>query len=673
VLSQSSPTPSPCPVAAPPSPDRAAFLREIAARYPLNGTALSGHFRERCEAPRSAEHRQRVFALADAAEEARVDVFARMPSEYLVDDFLERRGAGIDGLLSRYGLVAPAVLALLGEDAFEYLPAQVSFIEAVVSQGPATASAALLCSPRAWLPHEADRILAIREHFGVCSHPILERLGELHPSGWGEELDALAGTPLGLSPLGLLVREKGEAAACLRAYAATLTELERICRDAGRPDAFVAATVHLSRELLAGHSDAVLGLARITPAKLPDIVEGLKPELLGRVPRLVEAVVRHGRSRIAPAIKALNLVSPPEEEFVLGLVVRSGVFSASAIERRGPRLLEADAARHLAIAEKYGHAYWGLADRLRDRLHLLEEGNRGFIDEARTVTGVGAGSFFAAVPEDRWTAEALDFARRYGAASGHIAKRWGESFLELEREPRFRELARANREFFNLSWLHRYADPSGDRLGSVLLERNIRNMSLPRDPGRALAVCVVAKCDPLDTFASPVYSRFLRELGERAHLFVAEAESVHDISRILANVTTDPLYGGSVERPKSLDLLVLCAHSDGFELQLGGTRHVPAATEGESLLRDECFLSEKDAGTLAGWGERLAPGGTLVLFACSAFCRRSPPRSLGPVFEEAFPSARVHGLSKAGGFAGFELDGRGVPSRISWQDGYTWK
>jgi hypothetical protein len=673
VHSQPSPPTLLSPAGVSQSPNYAAFCREIATRYPLNCAALSKHFRQSCEAPLKAEHRQRLFALADAAEEARANVFARIPSAYLGIDFLGGRGAQIEDLLARYGKVAPAVLALLGEDAFEYVPAQVSFVEAVVSQGPATASAALLCSPKAWLTSEADRILAIREHFGVCAQPILARLGELHPAGWGEELDALSGTDLGLSPLGLLVREKDEALVCLREHAATLRTLERICRDAGRSDAFVAATLHLNRALLAGYSDAVIRLARINPAKLPDIVEGLKPELLGRVPRLIEAVVRSGRSRIAPAMKALNLVAPPEEEFILGLIERSGVFSAPAIERRGPQLLEADPPRHQAIAKKYGHAYWGLADRLRDRLHQLEESHREFIDEARTLTGVGAGSFFAAVPEEQWTAELLDFARRYGAASGHIAKRWGASFLELERQPRFRELALINRELFNISWLHRYAEPTEDGIDDTLLERNIRNMSLPLNPRRALAVCVVAKCDPLDTFASPVYSRFLRELGERAQLFVAEAETVDDISRVLADVTANPLYGGSVERPRMLDLLVLCAHSDGFELQLGGTRHVPAATEEESSVRDECFLGEKDAGALAEWGKRLGPGGTLVLFACSVFFSRSSPRSLGPVFEEAFPSARVHGLSKPGSFVGFELDGRGVPSRIHWKDGYTWR
>lgn len=141
---------------------------------------------------------------------------------------------------------------------------------------------------------------------------------------------------------------------------------------------------------------------------------------------------------------------------------------------------------------------------------------------------------------------------------------------------------------------------------------------------------------------------------------------------MLWRVCCSPRYGADPESPRTIDLLIIAAHSDGDSLQLNGVRHLPRSLIQKEVPSEERSLTREDQELIRSWNSYLSLGSTALLVACSAFLRTGSNPTIGPLFESSLPNATVHGMRFPGNLADFHVDERGMLSRVFWSEGYTW-
>jgi hypothetical protein len=517
-------------------------------------------------------------------------------------------------------------------------------------------------------------LLTLRLHFGVQAKSIFSALEKLYPEGCPEKLkEVIAGDDLWVA--GLIVKNGEAALTCAEKNRVTLSALRELCVSNGRPDAFLAATTYLSDSLLANHSEKLLELTAIRPDKLPDIVKHLSEDTLIRFGAILPTICRSASNRIAAAVQSLRLVADPEIPLAYELIRASGVFSSKALELRGSALFQSDPAGHLALLESYGPAYWGLAQRFKDKLHAKAELHKDFISEAIVHTGLGAGDFFAHLPEDLWNNQGIALARRYGAASGYVLPLRTALNHDPTLDAEFRSLVGFNQEMFGIRWLNRFVKVSKGSLDATLLEMNRANCRATED-GRATALYIGAATDPLNSLASPTSFRLLSTMAQRLRMFVSEANSRHRPLELMRAICEDEQYGAAPDSSRLIDVLILASHSNGYTLQWDGYRHAPRPQNQEVESNADCFSAAQDTEIFASWAQYLAPNARVILHACSTFKDPSHSPSIGHAITRTLhqtrPDIQVVGLTKPGDINDFDLDSRGLPTHIYWRDGYCW-
>ena len=608
--------------------------------------------------------------VARIGEATGLNTVAALPLEFIHDQ-PERLNAFLDKCEERF---AGPLIVGLGTRVLDTWREYVGYLRALEDQGGSTTTSMFLASPLRWLPRDQDVLLTLRLHFGVQAKSIFSALERLYPEGCPETLkDVIAGDNAWVA--GLVVKNGEGALACAEKNRETLSALRDLCVSNGRLDAFLAATTHLSDSLLTNHSEKLLELAAIRPDKLPDIVKHITEDTLVRFGAILPTMCRSASNRIAAAVQSLQLVTDQEIPLAYELMRTSGVFSAKALELRGSALFQSDPARHLALLETYGPAYWGLAQRFRDKLHANVELHRDFINEALVHTGLGAGDFFAHLPEDLWNDQGIALARRYGAASGYVLP----LISQLKREPiletDFRSLVDFNQEMFGIKWLNRFVKISKGSLDAALLEMNRTNCQAVND-GRATALYIGAATDPLNSLASPTSFRLLSTMAQRLRMFVSEANSKHRPLELMRAICEDQRYGAAPDSSRLIDVLILASHSNGYTLQWDGYRHAPRPQSQGAAGHADDFSTPEDVEFFASWAKYLAPNARVILHACSTFKDPGASPSIGHAIKRTLhktrPDIQVFGLTKPGDINDFELDARGLPTRIYWRDGYCW-
>ncbi len=641
-------------------------LMALMNQYPVNSKDIWTAYKfEYLDLP--PNHQQLLLTLAEYGERAKIRPIGSLTREF-IDVNIDR----LSNLVARFGEISAGLIAGFGHFVFtEYLRFE-PYIAGLLAQGKTTAAATFSVSPAEWIPDHAAKLLEIREHFGVCCLPVFTRLQEIYPAGWNDQLEGLFQC-LGYSGLGLLAREGEKALECAIRHKSVIEELREICEQSGRPDAFIASVEHLYAELLERHSSEIIALAQTNPGKLPEILSKLHiQDLEERLPLVFDAA-RYAKSSIAATVDSLHKLAAEEHSFASRLIAASGIFADRALNFRGPALLIENRARQEELLSEYGHAYWGLAERHLDKLHQAERAHYDFIQRARDATNIGAGRFFASLPIEHWNDTGLRFAERYQNAAGHIIKDHGENFLKFEHDQHIRRLFEQNREYFNLRWVNRYTRLHLGELDTTLLERNIANLTAPALENQPIALFISGQTDPLNTFSGRHYYRLLHEVGSKAKLFIAEFAHAEEIGEMMRRICEDPRYGGSINNPRTIDLLMIAAHSDGYSMQGSGVRHVLPATASEAESLREQYLGIDDGELIASWGRYMSAPSRGILFACSAFKQHGGLKPIGKVFEERLPDTTFDGLTRVGNFHGYELGENGIPHTIYWRDGYTWR
>lgn len=647
------------------SPEERAQLRRFLEETPLNGGEIWRQYKfEFLKLP--AEHRDFLVNLAGVGERAQCNLIARLSRPY-IDQHL----AELQQFCAQHKDMSTGYLVHLQSPLIEF-ESLAPYAHALKAQGKTTAASAFAYTPTAWLPNHGDTLLEIREVFGHLATKIFIRLKEIAPNGWDSTLQSLHEI-LGIGGLGLLVRQPHGALTCAMRHKETIQQLREICESVGRPDAFIASVTYLSSDLLDTHAGELIALARANPAKLPETLSKLTAEDLDlRLPLVLDAV-RNARSSIAATIAALKNVSHAEHDFASRLIIQSGVFADRAILFRGTQLFEQNRVRHEEILSTYGHAYWGLAERFLSNFHDGVREHYDFIEQTRQQTQIGAGHFFSHVPLEYWDSRGLAFAERYRQAAGHIAKDHGARFMDFEEQSTYRTIVDQNRELFNIRWVNRYTDVREGIPQLTLLEQNLRNIHLPPREGQPVALFIAAQTDPLNTFAARRYFQLLSKVGERARLYIAEFSDKYMIGEMIERICCDPRYGGNPQTPRTIDLLMIAAHSDGYSLQASGSRHILPATSAEAESHPDQYLTIDDGDIISSWASRMSKPSSSILFACSAFKEQGDLKPIGRIFQEKIPSTTFHGLTRVGNFQECELDERGMPVAVYWQDGYTWR
>jgi len=642
-----------------------AVVRTLLDELSIGGQTLLEHHGLRLDDTPAVQLR-----VARIGEATGLNTVAALPLKFIHEQ-AERLTAFFDECEERFA--GPLVVGL-GARVLDTWREYVGYLRALDDQGGSTTTSMFLASPLRWLPRDQDVLLTLRLHFGVQAKSIFSALEKLYPGGCPEKLkEVIVGDNVWVA--GLVVKNGEGALACAETNRETLSALRDLCVSKGRLDAFLAATMHLSDPLLANHSEKLLELAAIQPDKLPDIVKHLTEDTLVRFGAILPTICRSASNRIAAAVQSLQLVTNREISLAYELIRASGVFSAKALELRGSALFQSDPARHLALLELYGPAYWGLAQRFKAQLHAKVELHKDFIKEGIVHTGLGAGDFFAHVPDDLWNDQGIALARSFGAASGYVLPLISLVKREPMLETDFRSLVDFNQEMFGIKWLNRFVKVSKGSFDTTLLEMNRTNCQAATD-GRATALYIGAATDPLNSLASPTSFRLLSTMAQRLRMFVSEANSRHRPLGLMKAICEDPRYGAPPDSSRLIDVLILASHSNGYTLQWDGYRHAPRPkTLGEESNADD-FSTAEDVELFASWAKYLAPNARVILHACSTFKDPGAPPSIGHAIKTTLhktrPDIQIVGLTKPGDINDFELNARGLPTRIYWRDGYCW-